>query len=85
MGDYWHYQIINTGTESEPSLGIHEVYVNSTSKKVVGWTEDPIDLGGFENIESLRENIENILDAIKNYPILLESELEKKLNKIQKK
>ncbi|MFC4163868.1 hypothetical protein ACFOWU_09395 [Epilithonimonas zeae] len=79
MGDYWHYQIINTGTESEPSLGIHEVFRSTANKKVVSWTEDPIDLGGFENIESLRENLENILEAIKKHPVLLESELEKNI------
>lgn len=78
MGDYWHYQIINTGTENEPSLGIHEVFRSTKSKKVVSWTENPIDLGGFEDIKYLKENVENILEAIKKYPVLLESELEKK-------
>jgi len=78
MGDYWHYQIINTGTENEPSLGIHEIYRNTENEEEISWTEDPIDLGGFEDIKHLRENLENILEAIIKYPVLLESELEKK-------
>lgn len=77
---YWHYQVINTGTKKKPCLGIHEIIRNTENDKEISWTEDPIDLGGFENVEELTENLENILKTIKNYPILLESELEEIVN-----
>lgn len=81
MGEvYWHYQVINTGTKEKPCLGVHEIIRNTENEKEISWTEDAIDLGGFENVEELTENLENILKAVRNYPILLESELEEIVN-----
>jgi len=75
--DFWRYQVINTGTEEDPLYGVHEVYFNEKTGRIVLWTEDPIALDGYEN----KDELEKILSDIKKLPILLESELEKATSK----
>ncbi|HFK5572362.1 hypothetical protein BAS06_02980 [Elizabethkingia miricola] len=76
---HWRYQVINRGTIENPSLGIHEIYFNTEKKGDIMWTENPNSLDNYESLEELISTLEMILKDIKNYPILLESELENKL------
>ncbi|MFY7843719.1 hypothetical protein [Chryseobacterium gambrini] len=76
---FWHYQIINTGTKETPFYGVHEVYINEKTGKIIMWTEDPVALDNYEDTEELRSDLEKILSDIKKQPILLEADLEKNL------
>lgn len=76
---FWRYQIINTGITETPIYGVHEVYFNEKTGKVIMWTEDPVALDNYEDIEELRSDLEKILSDIKNQPVLLEADLEKNL------
>lgn len=76
---FWRYQIINKGTMETPFYGVHEVYFNEKTGKVIMWTEDPVALDNYENMEELRSDLEKILSDIKNQPVLLEADLEKNL------
>ncbi|WP_128572413.1 hypothetical protein [Chryseobacterium sp. P1-3] len=78
---FWRYQIINTGTNETPYYGVHEVYFNGKTGKIISWTEDPVALDNYENTEELRNDLEKILSDIKKQPVLLESELEQDLEK----
>ena len=74
---FWRYQIINTGTTETPIYGVHEVYINEKTGKIIMWTEDPVALDNYEDPEELRSDLEKILSDIKKQPILLEADLEK--------
>ncbi|PXW13606.1 hypothetical protein C8D70_1089 [Chryseobacterium sp. CBTAP 102] len=76
---FWRYQIINTGTMETPFYGVHEVYFNEKTGKVIMWTEDPVALDNYEDPEELRSDLEKILSDIKKQPILLEADLKKNL------
>ncbi|UHO37107.1 hypothetical protein H5J24_15240 [Chryseobacterium capnotolerans] len=76
---FWRYQIINTGTMETPFYGVHEVYFNEKTGKVIMWTEDPVALDNYEDPEELRSDLEKILSDIKRQPILLEADLKKNL------
>lgn len=78
---FWRYQIINTGTTETPFYGVHEVYFNEKTGKIIMWTEDPVALDNYEDTEELRCDLEKILSDIKKQPILLESDLEKDLER----
>ncbi|AQW90041.1 hypothetical protein [Elizabethkingia anophelis] len=73
---YWRYQVINRGTKENPSLGIHELYLNTQKEGGLMWSQNPISLNNYGNLEELINTVEMILKNLKNYPILLESELE---------
>jgi len=76
---HWRYQIINRGTVENPSLGIHEIYSNTGKEENLMWTQEPNSLENYESLEQLINTLEMMLIDIKTHPILLESELEKKL------
>ncbi|HAY3544946.1 hypothetical protein HZQ28_17550 [Elizabethkingia anophelis] len=76
---YWRYQVINRGTKEKPSLGIHEVYLNTQKEGDLLWTQNPITLTNYNNIEELIDTLNLILKNIKTHPVLLESELQDKL------
>ncbi|WP_431610397.1 hypothetical protein [Chryseobacterium sp. 'Rf worker isolate 10'] len=76
---YWRYQVINRGTEDEPSFGIHEIYFNIKKNGDNVWTENPENLGEYDNLEELIGSLEMMLKDAKKYSPLLESEMEKKL------
>ncbi|MEJ5106425.1 hypothetical protein [Chryseobacterium sp. MYb328] len=78
---FWRYQIINTGTTETPFYGVYEVYFNEKTGEIISWTEDPVALDNYGNTEELRNDLEKILSDIKKQPILLESRLEKDLEK----
>ena len=61
---FWRYQIINTGTTETPFYGVHEVYFNEKTGKIISWTEDPIALDNYGNTEELR-NFSQILTSDK--------------------
>lgn len=73
----WRYQVINHGTAEEPSLGIHEIYLNIENNNDYTWTQSPISLNNYNNLEELVKSLELMLEDIKKHPILLESELDK--------
>lgn len=75
---YWRYQIINNGTKEEPSLGIYEIYFNTKYEGDCMWTQNPITLNNYDDLEELIASLEMMLKDIKSHPVLLESELEKK-------
>ncbi|WP_407517850.1 hypothetical protein [Elizabethkingia anophelis] len=74
---HWRYQVINHGTAEEPSLGIHEIYLNIENNNDCMWTQSPISLNNYNNLEELVKSLELMLKDIEKYPILLESDLEK--------
>ncbi|STD05138.1 hypothetical protein [Elizabethkingia anophelis] len=78
-GPYWRYQVINHGTEDEPSLAIHEMYFNTKNKGDCMWTQNPITLNSYDGLEELIESLEMMLKDIKKHSILTESEIENKL------
>ncbi|SIT08878.1 hypothetical protein SAMN05421786_10599 [Chryseobacterium ureilyticum] len=78
---FWRYQIINKGTMETPFYGVHEVYIDEKTAKVIMWTEDPVALGNYEDIEELRSDLQKILSDIKKQPILLEPDLENDLER----
>lgn len=78
-GPYWRYQVINHGTEVEPSLAIHEIYFNTKNEGGYMWTHNPITLNNYNKLEELIESLEIMLKDIKKHPILTESEIENKL------
>ncbi len=76
---YWRYQVINRGTEEEPSFGIHEIYFNLKENGDRAWTKNPKTLSEYDNLEDLIGSLEMMLNDAKKYPALLESEMEKDL------
>ena len=76
---YWRYQIINWGTDAEPSFGIHEIYFNIEKEGDVSWTINPLTLDKYDNLDDLIGSLEMMLNDAKKFPPLLDSELEKDL------
>lgn len=75
----WRYQIINRGTEKEPLFGIHEMIFNIKRVGDISWTENPMTLNNYDNLDDLIRSLEMMLSDAKKYPPLLESDLEKDL------
>ena len=73
--NYWHYQIINKGTKSNPLLCVHEVHFDGQTNKIVGWSQNAIELENLESIEGIKNRLTKIIEDIQKYDILLESEL----------
>ena len=73
---HWRYQVINHGTAEEPNLAIHEIYLNIENSSDCMWTQSPISLNNYNNLEELIKSLELMLKDIEKYPVLLESELE---------
>lgn len=73
--NYWHYQILNKGTKSKPLLCVHEVYFDGQTNKIVGWGQNAVKLEYLENIEDINNRLTKILEDIKKYDILLETDL----------
>ena len=73
--NYWHYQIINKGTKSNPLLCVHEVYFDGQTNKIVGWGQNAVKLEYLENIEDINNRLTKIIEDIKKYDILLETDL----------
>lgn len=74
------YQVINRGTKDKPNFGIHEIYFNVDKVGNLLWTEDPIDIGNYESLEDLINDLQLMLNDAKKHPALLESELNKQIN-----
>lgn len=74
---YWRYQVINRGTQKEPLFGVHEIIFNIKREGDKSWTQEPITLDNYENIEDLINSLEMMLNDVKKFAPLLESELEK--------
>ncbi|WP_407476787.1 hypothetical protein [Elizabethkingia anophelis] len=75
---HWRYQVINRGTLENPSLGIHEIYSNTGKEGDLMWTQSPISLNNYNNLEELIKSLELMLKDIKEYPILFEADLHEK-------
>ena len=73
--NYWHYQIINKGTKNNPLLCVHEVHFDGQTNKIVGWSQNAIELETLESIEGIKNRLTKIIEDIQKYDILLESEL----------
>lgn len=73
--NYWHYQIINKGTKNNPLLCVHEVHFDGQTSKIIGWSQDAINLEYLESIEDIKNRLTKILEDIEKYDVLLESEL----------
>ena len=73
--NYWHYQIINKGTKSNPLLCVHEVHFDGQTNKIVGWSQNAIKLENLESTEDIKNRLIKILEDIEKYDILHESEL----------
>lgn len=76
LKSYWRYQVINHGTKENPSLGVHEIYLNVGNKDDSMWTQSPISLNNYNGLEELIRSLETMLKDIRKYPILIESEIE---------
>ncbi|AQX01475.1 hypothetical protein [Elizabethkingia anophelis] len=75
---YWRYQVINHGTEEEPSFAVHEMYFNINSEGDHMWTENAIILDNYDNLEELIGSLEMIQEDIKRYQVLFHTDLDKK-------
>ena len=73
--NYWHYQIINKGTKNNPLLCVHEVHFDGQTSKIIGWSQDAINLEYLESTEDIKNCLIKILEDIQKYDILHESEL----------
>ena len=73
--NYWHYQIINKGTKDDPLLCVHEVYFDGQTNKIIGWSQDAINLENLESAKDIKCRLNKILEDIEKYDVLLESEL----------
>ena len=73
----WRYQVINGGTKDKPKFGIHESHFDEDKKSGLSWTENSIDLGNYESVEDLINDLQLMLNDAKKHPALLESELNK--------
>lgn len=73
--NYWHYQIINKGTKSNPLLCVHEVHFDGQTNKIVGWSQNAIKLENLESTEDIKNRLIKIHEDIEKYDILHESEL----------
>lgn len=78
---YWRYQLINSNTEENPVLNIHEVWINKDSEKVFSYSENPIDINGWDNTDDLVGSLEMILRCCKKFPILQKKEIENIISK----
>ncbi|WP_313254629.1 hypothetical protein [Empedobacter sp.] len=73
----WRYQVINRGTKEKPNFGIHEIYFDEEKVGNLSWTENPMDIGNYESLEDLINDLQLMLNDAKKHPALLESELNK--------
>ena len=67
----------NRGTKDKPNYDIHEIYFDEDKVRNLSWTEDPMDIGNYESLEDLINDLQLMLSDAKNHPALLESELNK--------
>lgn len=58
---HWRYQVINHGTLEDSSLGIHEIYSNTGKDGDLMWTQSPISLNNYNNLEELNKSLELML------------------------
>ena len=79
---FWDFRIIKHDTIKPAYFAVHEVYYDD-NHQVEAWTEDPIDIVG-ESKKEILNDIENVFTDIKQ-PILIESELLRKLQNIKLK
>lgn len=69
----WRYQLINYGTEDQPDLKLHEVYFDVNTGKIIGWTERPYQISGYENSNDIMDDLKIILKDIQpNAPVNFE-------------
>ncbi|MCA4809818.1 hypothetical protein IF128_08695 [Empedobacter stercoris] len=73
----WKYQVINRGTKDKLNYGIHEIYFDEDKVRNLSWIENPMDLGNYESLEDLINDLQQMLNDAKKHPALLESELNK--------
>lgn len=73
--NYWHYQIINKGTKNNPLLCVHEVHFDGQTNKIVGWSQNAIELENLESTEDIKNRLTKIIEDIEKHDTLLESEL----------
>jgi len=67
----WRYQLINYGTDDQPDLKLHEVYFDVNTGKIIGWTERPYQISGYENSNDIMDDLKMILkDIRKNAPVI---------------
>ena len=76
----WRYQVINRGTKDKPNFGIHEIYFDEEKVGNLSWTENPMEIGNYESLEDLINDLQVMLNDAKKHPALLESELNKQIN-----
>lgn len=63
---HWNYRVMKHTEMDEPYFAIHEVhYATADDSKVMGWTDQPVSVGG----ENLKWILERMLEA-QNKPVL---------------
>jgi len=58
---YWNNRIFKHITNGEVTYSVHECFYD-TNGKTQGWTQNPISIGGYENIDELINDLRQILD-----------------------
>lgn len=61
----WWYQVIDHGSTGSPDLRVHELYFNTTTKRIVTYTLDPIILQGYESKNEIIADLELMLEDLK--------------------
>lgn len=61
----WRYQLINYGTDDQPDLKLHEVYFDVNTGKIIGWTERPYQISGYENSNDIIADLKITLRIFK--------------------
>jgi len=62
----WWYQVIDHGTGENPDFRVHEVYFNAVNNRLASHTENPVSLQGYESKEEIINNLELIIQDLKN-------------------
>jgi hypothetical protein len=62
----WRYGVMK---HPDGTFAVHEIYLDKKGNPDA-WTEEPVDLGGFEDLQDLEDSLLAMMNDVEAYPVL---------------